>query len=60
MNERKLSRLCSMENVASIDNLFLASTRARRGKTRRPDVEAWWMRREVEVAALREELLDGS
>jgi hypothetical protein len=49
-----------MENVASIDNLFLASTRARRGKTRRPDVEAWWMRREVEVAALREELLDGS
>jgi len=60
MNERQLSRLCSMENVASIDNLFLASARARRGKTRRPDVEAWWMRREVEVAALREELLDGS
>jgi len=60
MNERQLSRLCSMENVASLDNLFLASERARRGKSRRPDVEAWWMRREVELAALHEELLNGS
>jgi len=60
MNERQLSRLCSMENVASLDNLFLASERARRGKSRRPDVEAWWMSREVELAALREELLSGT
>lgn len=60
MNERQLSRRCSLENIASIDNLFLASARARRGKSRRPDVEAWWMRREVEIAALREELLGGS
>ena len=60
MSRRQLSRRCSLENVASLDNLFLASERARRGKSRRPDVENWWMRREVEVAGLREELLSGS
>ena len=31
----------------------------RRGKSRRPDVEDWWLRRETDVTALREELLSG-
>lgn len=46
--------------MASWDNLFLAAAKARRGKGRRPDVEAWWLRRETELAALREELLGGT
>jgi RNA-directed DNA polymerase len=60
MNTRQLSRQCSIGNVATLDNLFLAARKARRGKSRRPDVEAWWMRHEVELLALREELLSGS
>lgn len=59
MNQRQASRLCTIESVASWDNLFLAAAKARRGKSRRPDVEEWWMRRESELAALREELLSG-
>jgi len=43
-----------------VDNLFLAAAKARRGKRRRPDVEDWWLRRETELAALREELLSGT
>jgi hypothetical protein len=46
--------------VASLDNLFLAAHKARLGKARRPEVEEWWMRRESEITALREELLGGS
>ena len=59
MNQRQLAKQCTLESVASWDNLFLAAAKARRGKSRRPDVEEWWLRRESELAALREELLDG-
>jgi hypothetical protein len=59
MNPRQLAKQCTLEAVASWENLFLAAAMARRGKSRRPDVEDWWMRRETELAALREELLDG-
>lgn len=47
-------------DVASVGNLFLAAERARRGKRRKPDVGAWWMRRETEIEALREELRSGA
>ena len=57
MSERQWARQCTLAAVASTENLFLAASKARRGKSRRPDVEAWWMRRESELAALREELL---
>jgi hypothetical protein len=60
MNARQLRNACTLETVASLPNLFLAAGKARRGKTRRPDVEAWWLRREVEVLSLRDELLSGN
>jgi hypothetical protein len=60
MNARQLARSCTLEAVAAWDNLFHASVKARRGKSRRADVEAWWLRRETELAALREELLSGA
>ncbi len=60
MNQRHLSRLCTLENIASVENLFLAAHKARRGKSRRPDVEDWWLRRESDLAALREELRSGT
>jgi hypothetical protein len=59
MNERQLARVCTLERVASEDNLWLAAHKARRGKSRRPDVEAWWLRRESELVRLREELRSG-
>jgi len=59
MNARQLSRHCNLEAVASVDNLMRAAHLARRGKSRRPDVEAWWMRRETEVLRLHEELRSG-
>jgi RNA-directed DNA polymerase len=49
-----------MEDVASVGNLFRAAGRARKNKSRRPEVEAWWMRRESEILTLREELLNGT
>jgi len=60
MNQRQLSRQCTLENVASVPNLFHAAWKARRRKSRRPDVEDWWLRCESEIAALREELLSGA
>jgi hypothetical protein len=60
MNRRQLSQRCRIEAVASLDNLFLAAYKARRGKARRPNVEEWWLRRESEIVTLREELLSGS
>lgn len=59
MNERQWSRFCTLERIASVENLFRAAHKARRGKSRRPDVEDWWLRRETEIARLREELLSG-
>ena len=49
-----------MDDVASIENLFRAASKARLGKSRRPDVEEWWMARETEIASIRRELLGGS
>jgi len=60
MNARQLAKLCTLEGVAAWDNLYAAAALARRGKSRRPDVENWWLRREKELAALRDELLAGS
>jgi hypothetical protein len=60
LSPRQLARVCNLEAIASVENLWLAAAKARRGKSRRPDVEAWWLRRETEILALREELLAGS
>jgi hypothetical protein len=60
MTQRQLRKVCNIEAIASIENLFVAAENARRGKSRRPDVEDWWMRRESEIVVLREELLSGS
>ena len=60
MNARQTAARCTLEEIASVPNLFWAARLARRGKGRRPDVEAWWLRREIELRALREELLSGA
>ena len=49
----------TIADVASWANLRVASRRAARGKRQRPDVEAWLLREETELLALREELLGG-
>ena len=59
MNLRQLVRICTLEAVASEGNLWLAAARARKGKSRRPDVEDWWLRRESELTRIRHELLSG-
>ena len=59
MNQRQMARQCVMAEVAGFPNLFLAAWKARRGKSRRADVEDWWMQRETEIAALREGLISG-
>jgi RNA-directed DNA polymerase len=60
MTPRQRRQACSIQAVASVENLFLAAGHAKRGKSTRPDVEAWWMIREREIATLREELLSGA
>ncbi len=60
MNARQTARRCTLEAVASIENLFHAAAKARRGKSRRPDVEDWWLRRETDILSLRQELLSGA
>ncbi len=60
MTERQLRKLCSIETVASLENLFLAAARARRGKSRRADVEAWWQHRAQHLGRLQESLLSGA
>jgi hypothetical protein len=49
-----------MDDVASIENLFRAARKARLGKSRKPDVEEWWMRRETEIINIRHDLLSGA
>lgn len=51
---------CTLENVASLENLWHAAHNARRGKSRKATVEAWWLRREEELWRLHGALLDGS
>lgn len=60
LSKRQIRKVCNMDAVASVDNLFLAANKARRNKRRRPDVEDWWLRRESEINALREELISGA
>jgi len=60
MNVRQAARICTIEAIAAAANVMEAARKARRGKSRRPDVEDWWLRRESEVSALREELLSGA
>jgi hypothetical protein len=51
---------CTLEAVAAPENLLVAAKKARKGKSRRPDVEAWWLKRETEVLRLSDELLSGA
>lgn len=60
MNPRQLRKVCTLEAIAAPENLWRAAIKARRGKRRRPDVEAFELRRESELIALRDELLTGS
>lgn len=46
--------------MADLETLSLAARRARKGKSRRPEVEAWHLREESHLLALREALLNGS
>jgi RNA-directed DNA polymerase len=50
---------CTLEAIASPENLLLAAAKARQGKRRRPDVEAWWQRREEAVLHLHAALSTG-
>lgn len=59
MSRRQWRRVCTLEVVATLDNLFEAARRARRGKGRRPDVEEWWQHRAANLGRLRERLLSG-
>ena len=56
----KIGIPCTLEAVASFANLKEAARKARRGKSRRPDVEDVFLREETHLLALREELLAGS
>jgi retron-type reverse transcriptase len=47
------------DRICDLDNLWLAAKRARKGKTRRIDVETFDLRRESEIRVLQEELLSG-
>lgn len=60
MNQRAWRQVCNLETIASVDNLWLAAEKARRRKSRRPDVETFELRRESEILGLREELLAGA
>ena len=60
MNRRQLTRACGLHEIASIENLWAAAQAARRGKSRRPDVEEWWLRRESHILRLHEELSAGT
>ncbi len=60
MNRRALRRACTLRGVASLENLFRAATLARRGKSRRPDVETWWHHRESELGRLSQEMSAGT
>lgn len=59
MNARQWRQVCTLEAVASLDNLFLAAAKARRGKSRRPDVEDWWRHRGQNLGRLHAALQAG-
>ncbi len=49
----------TLSQVASVDNLLLAARKAKRGKSRKPDVEDFFHRLESNVMALHESLSGG-
>lgn len=51
---------CTLAAIAEPENLLLAAAMARRAKSRRPDVESWWLRRESEILRLSGELASGT
>lgn len=51
--------ICRLDAITSLDNLMAAARLARKGKSRRPDVEAWWQIRERELSRLSVELREG-
>lgn len=53
------SPACTLTAISDTQNLLLAASKARRHKRLRPDVEAWWQRREREVLRLHHELAAG-
>jgi len=55
-----MERKTTLEQMTSLENLLVAAHRARRGKSRRPDVEAWHLREESHLLELREQLLAGT
>ena len=55
-----MSHYFTMAEVASLENLALAARAARRGKSRRPDVDEYHRREESHILTLREALLNGS
>ena len=57
LSRRQLRRACSLEAIASPENLWIAALKARRGKTRRPDVEECWRHRESAINRLSRKLL---
>ncbi len=50
----------TLKDVASVENLLAAAHRARRGKSRKPDVEDFFHRIETEVMVLHEALMSGT
>lgn len=55
-----MPRYFTIAEVASLENLSLAARAARRGKSRRPDVDEYHRREESHLLVLRESFLDGS
>ncbi len=58
-SRRQLRQTCRIENISAAENLWRAALKARKHKTRRPDVEAWWLRRESALNRLSQELSAG-
>jgi len=55
-----MSLYFTIAELASLENLALAARAARRGKSRRPDVDEYHRREESHLLCLREALLEGS
>ncbi len=50
----------TLDDIASIENLRLAAKKARRGKSRKTDVEEFWLHEESELHRLSHELRSGT
>lgn len=56
LSRRQLRKSCSREAIASPENLWVAALKARKYKTRRPDVEEWWRHRDSAINRLSRDL----